>query len=52
MDLPKAETKADAAEDYAADAIDFAIAAVQEAEYAILGCRSGALRRRTPAGAR
>jgi hypothetical protein len=31
-----AEVRAEAAEDYADDAISFAIAAVQEAEYAVL----------------
>ena len=32
----KAELKAETAEDYADDAVSFAIAAVQEAEYAVL----------------
>ena len=36
MDQAKAAMKADAAEDYAEDAVNFAIAAVQEAEYAVL----------------
>jgi TolA-binding protein len=36
MDQAKAGVRADAAEDYAEDAINFAIAAVQEAEYAVL----------------
>jgi len=35
-DVRKAEMKAEVAEDYAEDAIGFAIAAVQEAEYAVL----------------
>jgi hypothetical protein len=36
-DLRKAELGAEAAEDNADDAVSFAIAAVQEAEYAALG---------------